>query len=280
MTRLSQLYTQLTETLNVVADVRLDIDTTTQVKLTGLAGTGKIITVNGSNVDCSTAKTCAKTANLITSAGADAGSVMSVSTFYYGYVSNSIATYAPSSLRFSTTAPTDGYLGTSGNAANWRYIGDVYLESDGNFKDSDTQRMVRSEFNVIWKSLRAYNTTGSWTPGIGWREFNGGTGQTRGYFLGDAKSSILMSLWQWATAGGGDVRSGIGYDTTTNVTNDDMLDLWASNGLTVAMSSHVNAPARARHYLTMLEHQASGSSTYYGLQGGYNACGLKTLIPC
>jgi hypothetical protein len=256
MTRLSQLYTQLTETLNVVADVRLDIDTTTQVKLTGLAGTGKIITVNGSNVDCSTAKTCAKTANLITSAGADAGSVMSVSTFYYGYVSNSIATYAPSSLRFSTTAPTDGYLGTSGNAANWRYIGDVYLESDGNFKDSDTQRMVRSEFNVIWKSLRAYNTTGSWTPGIGWREFNGGTGQTRGYFLG------------------------IGYDTTTNVTNDDMLDLWASNGLTVAMSSHVNAPARARHYLTMLEHQASGSSTYYGLQGGYNACGLKTLIPC
>jgi hypothetical protein len=54
--------------VGIVADVRLDLDTTTQVKILGIPGTSAKITVAGEAVDCAAAKTCAKTANDMLSA--------------------------------------------------------------------------------------------------------------------------------------------------------------------------------------------------------------------
>lgn len=62
-------------------------------------------------------------ANLITSTGADAAVLPALATNYNVYASNSLATFAPLSVRLSSTVPTDGYLGASGNAANWLHVG-------------------------------------------------------------------------------------------------------------------------------------------------------------
>lgn len=270
------------------ADVRLDYNSTTSVKLQGVDATSKKIVVNSYAVDCSTALVCNKTDNLITSAGADAGSAMSVSTLYYGYVSNHLATFAPSSLRFSTTAPTNGYLGATGNAANWRYVGDCYLWSDGNFKDEATIRAVRSEYNVIWKSLQSYNTTSSWNPSGATRELNGGTGQVRGYFLGDAKSSIVVtsSVNVWVRSDASNAFSGIGYDATTGQEGSKAYGYNANAGgvqFNLFSNCKVTAPAKGLHYFTQLEIVGSNTGVYfYGVVGGgiVTQCGeLNALVP-
>jgi hypothetical protein len=260
------------------ADIRLDLNSTTSVKLTGIAGTSKRIEVNGYAVDCTIDKVCNKTDNLITAAGADATVAMSVSTFYYGYVSNHLATYAPNSLRFSTSAPVNGYI--SGNS-NWRYVGDCYLESDGFFYDSDVKRLVRSEYNVIWKSLRAYNTTAQWTVGTGPQEFNAGAGQVKGYFIGDGKSSIVVTNWAESENYNNRVtQAGIGYDVTNAFLNgarslQNMADVSYGASITCCMAQNIS-PTKARHFLTQIE-ASSGTPTY--LRGNYISSGLHTLIP-
>lgn len=67
--------------------------------------------------------------NAIAADGTDSGSTPSASTLYYIYISNSLASYAAQSIRLSTTAPTNGYLGASGNAKNWRFLGACYLDA-------------------------------------------------------------------------------------------------------------------------------------------------------
>jgi len=88
--------------------------------------------------------------NLITSDGTDAGSAMSADNLYYVYASNSSASVWPTQLRASTTTPSllNGikYLGTSGNAKNWRFVGWVYPTATG-FKDDENQRLVINQYN-------------------------------------------------------------------------------------------------------------------------------------
>ena len=134
---------------------RMDYSTTTTVKLN--AFTGQYVEVNGSFVDCSSGLTLATGDDLITSTGADSGGAMGASTLYYVYVSNASASYAASSLRASTTAPNafNGvkYLGTSENAANWRFVGWVYTSVSTTFTDSDTSRCVVNYYNRLRKRL-------------------------------------------------------------------------------------------------------------------------------
>jgi hypothetical protein len=92
------------------------------------AGTQDYVVVNGEQVDLSAPLTNDLTAdNTITAAGADSGSTPSASTLYYHYLSNSSASPFPEELRLCATAPTNGYLGAAGNAANWRHIGSSTL---------------------------------------------------------------------------------------------------------------------------------------------------------
>lgn len=90
------------------------------------------VVVNGLYVDLSTAKTVdtsgASVVHTIASDGTDSTENPAVSTLYHVYLSNASASYAASSVRLSATAPTTGYLATSGNGRNWRHVGAVYLD--------------------------------------------------------------------------------------------------------------------------------------------------------
>lgn len=102
---------------------RIKRTSTTEITLTAPIW-GKIW-VNGEFVDVSSGKVCTigdAGDNTIAADGTDSGSKTSALTKYYFYISNSLASYASSSLRASATAPTQGYLAASGNGAHWRHV--------------------------------------------------------------------------------------------------------------------------------------------------------------
>ena len=138
-----------------VHECRLNYLTTSSVRLSAFAGNklfiNGVIATPGAN-DCTSGTT------LITATGADAGVTPSASSSYYVYFSNANATFAPSELRLSSTAfatTSDGrkYLGTGGNALNWRYVGMVYLNASIQFVDNAYTISVVSEFNRQKKIL-------------------------------------------------------------------------------------------------------------------------------
>ena len=106
-----------------LADCRVRRASATTIYWEGLAGSSKLVWINGKLVSLSATKALPTTDNLIAADGTDAGSAMAADTTYYLYGSNGSASFAPNDIRASTTAPTNGYLAASGNGAHWRHIG-------------------------------------------------------------------------------------------------------------------------------------------------------------
>lgn len=113
-----------------------------------------------------------------------------VTTLYYLYQLSSGASFSPSSLRLSTTAPTAVrgalYLGSSGNALNCRFIGFAYTISNAgtpNFADNLKQRLVINYYNRrLLKMFSCPNyvnnnagTNYNVTDTVTWVSINGGT---------------------------------------------------------------------------------------------------------
>ena len=95
--------------------------------------------------------------NLINSTGADAGGAPVVSTLYYVYISNVRASFSPESIRLSSQAPSvvNGvrYLGSSGNALNWRFVGWIQTDSTPQFVSSRQNRAIINCYNKERLSL-------------------------------------------------------------------------------------------------------------------------------
>ena len=170
------------------------------------------IEINGEIVQISTSSnSLGPTWPLIDGTGLLTTSSMVVGTTYHIYMSNSQATAAPRSLKGSTVDGQGGYLGTTGQAANWRQVGIVRLNTAGQFEDSDQRRYVFNYFNKIPQRLYAKpgyvddNLATTWSTTTGWN------------WLGSQPSCRLEWLGHWDTsvelhfetsvvkAGGGDV---------------------------------------------------------------------------
>lgn len=118
---------------------------------------GNLIWINGQYLDLSAVSVeCNFTDALIDADGLDAGVSPGAQICYYAYVSNNVATFAPQTLRLSTFQPTELggvlYLGTSGNAANWRFAGLVGTWAS-TFKDEDQFRLVGNYYNRVPRRL-------------------------------------------------------------------------------------------------------------------------------
>ncbi len=118
----------------------LDKSSSTVLRLSPLSRTPQIVVVNGESVDISSNVDCivgASAANTINSSGADSGSAPANSTLHHTYLSNSrISAALQNKLRLSTTAPNaKGYLGISGDAKEWRYVGSVFLNGGKQITD-------------------------------------------------------------------------------------------------------------------------------------------------
>lgn len=244
---------------------RVELFSATAVRLQRY--TGNIVTVGSENVTLGSGKVLNNTDNLITALGADAGSAMAASTFYYLYLSNSSASFAPSSLRASINGPTslNGtlYLGTSGNAANWRFIGWVFTNASTQFEDSPTNRLVVNYYNRVKKSLFANpgyvddnaDTTYALVSAV-WAALNGGTGSQVSFI---ANGEDAVSLGYVATV---DIDFGasfapvayigIGVDTTTDPVNASRI---ANNDSSIAQT-HVLSETAAYDFVSPGYHTA------------------------
>ena len=139
--RYDLLFWQLTQT------VRLIFVNTTTIRLDRFQGDQ--IHVNGKIEGISAAGETLTTAdNLISATGTDSGSPPGATQTLSVYRSNLDASFAPSDLRASLTAPSlflgRNYLGITGNALNWLYVGTI--DTDGAILfDSST---LVSEYNA------------------------------------------------------------------------------------------------------------------------------------
>jgi hypothetical protein len=257
------------------ADVHLNYISTTQIALAGLPGTTQDIEVGGYTVDCSTPIQCLTTDNLITSAGLDYGSPPAVSTLYYAYVSNPAATFAPSDLRLAGAAPntSNGYLGTTGNALNWRYVGMVYTNNNGgvaNFSVGGNACLVSSHYNRQEYLVSAAYDDVSHTYGTGtWRLWNNSTSGRIHYLV--PYNLLFATAW---------VKIRCFVPLSTPATGTAYVAIYAngaSAGLsliqyissTATLYQTVNGiafylPAPGYYYQDLYEYATTVSSTYYG----------------
>lgn len=227
----------MTVVLREPFEARLQRDSATQISLQRYAG--QVVRVGGEDVIVPSAGlTRASSANLISATGTDSGGAMAVDTLYYVYVSNSKATFSPSSIRASATAPTafNGvkYLGVSGNALNWKFVGWVRtIDNAGaaNFADSVTQRLVINYYNRLALKMKATpgyvddNAANSYTFGSAtWAPINGGTGDFLDYISNgeDGVIATFQSSFRYSTTN--QVGLGVGADSTTTADSHVFID--------------------------------------------------------
>lgn len=244
---------------------RMDWVSVTTVTLAGK--TGNCIDVNGESLDIAVDlidATLDVADKLLTATGTEAAGAMIASTLYYVYVSSSLASYEPKSLRASATAPStyrgSKYLGTPGNAAEWRFVGWVYTDGSTEFLDSDVARHVVNYYNRRPLSLLArpaYNDNNAETSythtNSSYAQVNGGTGGTVSYV---ANGEDVVSLKASFIGAHSNVaswwRAGIGRDSTTDPTRHAGTDsLVANEGLTLTVLDD-HTPAVGRHTAEML----------------------------
>ncbi len=167
------------------------------------------------------------TDNLINSTGGDAASAMASGTVYNIYISNSKATTFPSDLRASTTAPSlvagVKYLGTSGNALNWRFVGWVRTNSSTEFVNTEASRDVVNYYNRIWVKGRANpayvddNALTTYTfASTNWGAANGGTGNQIA-FIGNGEDVVrsVATLVGDHDSAAANMSVGIGHSSST-----------------------------------------------------------------
>jgi hypothetical protein len=262
-TNLQVLQNQLTNAMQG----RIALVSTTQIALQRYSG--DTVEVNGLNVSMGASGiTLNTTDNLITSTGADAGAAMAGSTLYYIYVSNSAASPFASSLRASTTqppTPVNGlngvrYLGNSGNAANWRFVGYARTNGTTQFVDSVTQRFVVNYYNRVPKDLFSCpgyvndntQTTYSVTGG-NWSEANSGTG-SKVEFIANGEESVHYDGHASGLSAAGDavLLIGVGEDSSSGPAIASYGHTAAANYSTHGSCSRDYFPSEGYHYLDLL----------------------------
>lgn len=265
-----------------IAQVRLIYTGATDLALAPCGGS--LIEVNGEIVDVGASLYLLNTDNLISSTGANVGSAPAANTLYYAYVSNSQASYAPGDLRLSATAPTgihgglalgtdpkgdDYYLGTSGNARHWRFVGMVQTVGSSQFADTETQRLVASYYNRRARHLftcPAYadgNSTSSFTfTSTTWARMNGGTGDKVEWLsFGDEAVWFHAQMYSNNTGTYSDL-VGIAFDSTTN-TRVAGSSYPANNVAVTNPVGYRYTPTPGYHYAHLMALTTGGTMTIY-----------------
>jgi len=140
---------------------RKDADTG---RLTGLAGTSKLIEVGGTYTSLASDIERALTAGnyLLNADGSISTNNPATDTNYYTYLLGPGHSTNPNELRYSETAPnSNGYLGTTGDAAHCRHVG--WLHTDGSTQIAD--ETCHSRFKGKTASVRNALPSGTYSPG-------------------------------------------------------------------------------------------------------------------
>jgi len=257
-----------------IFQARLSRTNTTTITLDRYNGSSCV--VNGEDIDPGSGGiACVTTDNLISSTGTDSAGAMGASTLYYIYLSNTSASFAPSDVRGSATAPSSyngvKYLATSGNGANWRFVGYVRTNASTNFVDDTTDRLVVNFYNRQVKSLflnpgyADANSATTYTNATAddWVAVNGGTGAT-GSWIANGENAIKADTFMVLSNGtlASKTRMGLGIDDTSAASK-----IHTSGGAAVAgerfciSGSYCAVETEGYHTITMLTTVDSGTAT-------------------
>jgi hypothetical protein len=263
-TNLQVLQNQLTNAMQG----RIQWDSTTQVSLQRYIG--DTVEVNGLNLSMGSSGIALKTSDdLINSDGSDnTGVSMVASTLYYVYLSNANASPFPTQLRASATkyVSVNGvrYLGSSGNAANWRFIGYVRTDGSTHFVDSDTQRFVVNYYNrrlarlfscpgYVNDNLQTSYTTASTT----WVAANGGTGAKLEY-IANGEDAIDVCCSGFSIGVGTNVGVAVEEDSANNIP----MEAETNTGVVSFTGQYTRTPAEGYRYEQLMIKTTSGTATY------------------
>ena len=149
------------------ADGRLTRSNATTIALVGLNGTSRMIEVYLENVSLATNIVLdISTANVVIDLNGDDLGAAAANTLYYVYLANSSASYAPFKLRCSAVAPTNGYLGASGNAINWRHVG--WLRTNASTQLADIMAVASAINPIVETTIDIGTGTGTTNSSTGW----------------------------------------------------------------------------------------------------------------
>jgi hypothetical protein len=196
-----------------------------------------VIEINGENVNIGALNICDVGNDLIDNDGADSGLSPANLARTYAYVSNSSATTNPNSLRLSSSAPVDyggfRYLNSTGNGANWRFVGWVGTLGTPSvqFRDDPEARLIANAYNRLRKSLflcpgyndnnadTTYTTTNATWNGIGVTASLTDTVA----FVSDGENAVEFQASVSPHTSAANWRVGIGINTTISTARTTIL---------------------------------------------------------
>jgi len=159
--------------------------------------------------------------------------------------------------------------GIAGELAQYsaRYLGSFRTTGTaGQCEHSYTKRFVYNYYNQVFTTVLTSNSTANWsyTGAVDVREYNNGTGQTRGEFiLGVIQPGVMLFATPFfiVTSGTPTIYSGLTLDTSTfqtiQATNASIYPVRINN-------SNLISVAAGYHYLTQSEYASGGNVTFYG----------------
>ncbi|MCK9596782.1 hypothetical protein M0R19_06340 [Candidatus Pacearchaeota archaeon] len=267
---------------NEIANVRMTMVGSNMIQLTGIGGTNGLFYINGEIANLSTTiRTLDNLSTMILDDGTDSTSPTVAATTLFVYASNSLVTSMPNQLRTSIYSPNaNKYLGTTGDAKNWRLAGWVYLVTASGtpfYYDENSALFAISKWNPKQKYGFISNTTSHSYTTASWRTWLNNIALTRIEFIQHEdflNLHTMMQVYYYGTGSSGANANSVGYDSTSvpddtttiyfrNGTNDDNRFRTGSSGIQLMTPGY--------HYVNVLQLGSANSLLY-------NACYLTINI--
>lgn len=251
---------------------RIQRDSTTALSLQQYEGDR--VDVNGTMVGITSSGISLTTSDrIIDSTGSFSSTAITTSTLYYLYLGESGV------LRAATTAPTryNGiyYLGTTGGAVAWRFMGWARTNSSTQWVNDTTDRLVINYYNRLalpiyvrpgysdGNTITTYTTTSTT-----WTSANAGSGSA-GSYIANGEDAVRFHLTSISAGSGAiSVYSGIGDNSTTNAYS------MTHSGNTTTMTNHcamIYTPSAGYRTVNLLVAVSGGTGTFtadYSRLGG------------
>lgn len=223
--------------------------------------------------------------NLLDADGSDSGDPIADATLYYIYASNDVPAFSPEKLMASATAPTSvngvQMLGSTGDAAHWKYVGRFRL-SGGNVVDSESLRLVENHYHREDKNVRArpaYNDNNATTTlafaGTSWAAINGGTGDFVAW-IHDGKA-VSFRAYAFANLASATWRIAVGIDAATSPEHGSGTAQSAGGTQSNASAEYCGAPASGYHTAHFCA-VVSGGSANFQVDGGRQGASADVAI--
>jgi len=246
---------------------RMQVDSTTVISLQRY--TGNWVEVDGAALSITSDGLSRDVANaLLESNGSVGSSAPSADNLYAVYVGGD-----ETQIRLSgTTTPTlylgTYYLGATGGAVKWRFVGWVWVNSSTQFVDSEVSRLCCNYYNRVLKDLYrcpSYNdddTNTTWTEGSNtWTQANSGADSQIEFLCNNEDAVVLHAQGSLeSNTAGAFTYLGIGVDSITSVVRAGVHQGVDLGHIGIHYSDVLSA---TRHYADLMAVVSAGISTFW-----------------